>query len=144
MTEFHDLPQDEQRRLIYPEIIRVVRLLGGRATRAQIREELKNSSRVIDVETITAEKDSPNRPGETFRPFDFPFYMSIKDLVFTGYLSDEDRHTVALTDKGREVDMNSWDLMKEVFKPARAEWNRRAKRNKQLREANSENSVQPV
>ena len=65
MTEFHDLPQDEQRRRIYPEVIRVVRLLGGRATRAQIREELKNSSRVIDVETITAEKDSPNRPGET-------------------------------------------------------------------------------
>ena len=152
MTEFHNLQQDEQHRLtypemsrlLYPEIIRVVRLLGGRATRAQIREELKNSSRVIDVETITAEKDSPNRPGETFRPFDFPFYISIKDLVFTGYLRDEDRHTVALTDKGREVDMDSWNLTEEVFKPARAEWNRRAKRNKQLREANSENSAQPV
>ena len=57
MTELHNLRQDEQHRLtypemsrlLYPEIIRVVRLLGGRATRAQIREELKNSSRVIDV-----------------------------------------------------------------------------------------------
>jgi restriction system protein len=110
-----------------------LRVLGGSASRSEIREELKNSSKVVSPEEISAQKQSKKNPGQTFRPFDFNFYMAIKNLVFAGFLREMPKSSVELTAKGRTTDTNSWDLDRDVYSLSRPEWDSRAKKNKERR-----------
>lgn len=132
-VSFDSLTQGQWERALLPEIIRVMRVLGGQATRSAIREELKNSSEVVSTEVITYEKESKKHPGQHFRPFDFPFYMAINNLVFSGYLKNVSRNTVELTEKGRGVDTNVWNIDADVYALSMPEWKARAKKNKQAK-----------
>lgn len=81
---FEKLSRGEQMDLMKPEIIKVLRDLGGYASRKEIKNELKTSSENIPEEYIDLRKESKN--GNFYTPFDFAFNFSIKEFEEAGLL----------------------------------------------------------
>ncbi|WP_440894992.1 restriction endonuclease [Amphibacillus sp. Q70] len=139
---FEELSRSEQSNILKPEIIKILRELGGIASRKEIINELKTTSENIPEEYIDYRKQGKN--GKLFSPFVFPFNFSIKEFELAGFLITPKRGYVELTEKGRTFNINDTkSLLQEVKEYADPYWGMKNKerRERQL-ESNQEDSDQ--
>lgn len=117
--EFMDIPSLERENLLMPEIIRCLRNLGGIASRNQVVKELKEASDIIPEDYIDFMKES-QRTGNSYKPFDFQYNYAVKHLAHAGFVELPKRGTIKLMEKGRNVDLESFDsekMVREISEP---------------------------
>lgn len=98
----------ERENLLMPEILRCLINLGGKATRNQVINELRETSEIIPEEYIDFERKS-HKTGNNYRPFRYQFNFAIKHLSYADYLTIPVRGSVKLTEKGRNADLDNFD-----------------------------------
>lgn len=126
-NDFENLKRNEQSEILKPEIIRVLRDLGGQASRKEIRNELKTSSDKIPEEYIDFRKEGKN--GQLFSPFLFPFNFAIKEFEVANFITMPKRGYVKLTEKGRTFDIEDKEsLLSEISKFAAPYWEEKNKK----------------
>lgn len=111
--KFEKLSQREQESLIMPEIIKSLRKLGGRELTKNIREDILMRDNVIPESFIT--KKTTSQRGREYRPFDYVFNFSVRNLDFSGFLTRPKRGEVGLTKMGREFDLGRLDLQCDIY-----------------------------
>lgn len=111
--EFMNKTTVERENILMPEILKYLIKLGGKATRNQVINELRENSEWIPEDYIDFEKES-HRTGNAYRPFKYQFNFAVKHLLYADYLSIPERGSIKLTEKGRNTDIDSFDGDKQV------------------------------
>ena len=94
------------------EILIAMRCLGGQVTRREISSDIRDNSTAISEQEVDKIKVS-KKTGNKYKPFDYTLNYAVIYLVRTGYLA-EDGHQVELAEKGRKVDLDTFDPEKDV------------------------------
>lgn len=127
-TYDHLHSRKEKENFLMPILIKLLQNLGGKTTRAELKEEIRTSVSEISEDAINEFKIS-KKNGKPWKPFDFVFNFSISNLEFSGYLTCPKRGELLLTEKGRECDISALDVDKDILELARVEWERRSNKN---------------
>ncbi|WP_294955612.1 restriction endonuclease [uncultured Lactobacillus sp.] len=94
------------------EILIAMRRLGGQVTRREISSDIRDNSTAISEHEVDKVKVS-KKTGNKYRPFAYMLNYAVIYLVRTGYLA-EDGHQLELAEKGRKVDLDTFDPEKDV------------------------------
>ena len=116
------------------EILIAMRRLGGQVTRREISSDIRDNSTAISEQEVDKIKVS-KKTGNKYKPFDYTLNYAVIYLVRTGYLA-EDGHQVELAEKGRKVDLDTFDPEKDV-RPFLEDNNSQELKKKSLAEINS-------
>ncbi|QGV04240.1 restriction endonuclease [Lactobacillus acetotolerans] len=108
------------------EILISMHRLGGQITRKEIRQDIRDNSQAITENQVDMVKTS-KRSGNKYKPFDYTFYYAVKYLIVTGYINTDDNYELELSEKGRTVDLNTFDPERDVRTVIR---NKKAEKNK--------------
>ncbi|MCG7656764.1 restriction endonuclease [Wielerella bovis] len=128
--KFEEMKRDEQYRILMPIVIKLLQNLGGKASRKELRDEIKTSADEIPEAFI--DKTKPAKNGGVFYPFNFIYNFSITNLEMAGFLTCPQRGEVALTEKGRMCQAEQLDIEKDVYVFSKPQWaERKANRKKQ-------------
>ncbi|MDO4670706.1 MAG: restriction endonuclease [Aerococcus sp.] len=95
------------------EVLRAMQALGGKLTRKEIKREIRDHSAIIPEEMVDEVKKS-KKTGSLYHPFDYLCNFAIKDLIASEYITTEDNRSLELSEKGRMVDLNTFDLIKTI------------------------------
>lgn len=129
---FETLSRKIQEELLMPEVVLVLRRLGGYATRNEIKKEIKASTDFISEESIDFVKISRN--GREYKPFNYAFNFSITNLEMAGFLTVPKRGSVELTEKGRSFDLEKLNIEEDIRALANPQWEQRSLKRKALNE----------
>lgn len=132
MQKFETLSRTEQGNFIIPILIKVLRKLGGQASRNELKNTLISDTDEIPEEFVNLSKQSKN--GNKYQPFAFTFNFAIKDLIFADFLNRPGRGEVELTEKGRVFDIDNFDVNRDVLTISRGKWREKSEENKRNKE----------
>ena len=99
--------------LIMIEVLKAMKELGGRVTRKEVRREIRDHSDVISEEQVDKIRKSKKTEKE-YHPFTYRFNFAVKHLITAGYIVTENNHDLELSEKGRMVDFEKFDLIHDV------------------------------
>lgn len=103
----------EKENLIMKESLLSLRHLGGKASRKEIKREIRDHSDKISESTVDERRVS-KKSGRKYSPFEYRFNFSIKHLIKAGFISTADNKTLELTNKGLSVNVEFMDIDKDV------------------------------
>lgn len=129
-TEFEKLSQAQQEELLMPELLLILRRLGGYATRHELKKEIKTSTDFISETFVDFVKNSKN--GREYQPFNYIFNFSVSNLELARFLNFPKRGSVELTEKGRSFDINKLNIEDDVRMLAKPKWEERSLKRKYL------------
>ena len=116
------------------EILISMSRLGGQVTRREISSDIRDNSTAISEHEVDKIKVS-KKTGNKYKPFDYTLNYAVIYLMRTGFLA-EDGHQLELTEKGRKVDLDTFDPEKDV-RPFLEDNNSQELKKKSLAEINS-------
>lgn len=103
--DYSQLNREGQEKLLLPEIIRILRLLGGKATRHEIKQMMRKHTEFLEDEDIDELRQS-TKSGKYYPPFLFVFNFALKNLKIAEYVIYERMSEVELTELGRKVTLD--------------------------------------
>ncbi|VEE08136.1 EcoKMrr [Neisseria animalis] len=119
-----------------PILIKLLQNLGGKASRKELKHEIKTS--VHEIPESVIDETRPAKNGGLYHPFNFVFNFSIINLEMAGFVTFPERGVVALTEKGRMCQVERLDI-EEIYTLSRPQWEKRsAKRKKHFSEVSIE------
>src|SRR5699024_6864734 len=86
--------------------------LGGVATRKAIKRDIYDNSTIIPEDYMDYVRTA--KSGNEYKPFDFSFNYAIRHLLLAEYIRQPKKDELELTEKGRKVDLDSFDADKDV------------------------------
>lgn len=86
--------------------------LGGVATRKAVKRDIYDNSMIIPEDYMDYVRTA--KSGTEYKPFDFSFNYAIRHLLLAEYIRQPKKDEVELTEKGRKVDLDSFDADKDV------------------------------
>lgn len=98
---------------IMVDLIRALQSLGGQATRQEIKRAIRRHSQSL-TKDIMDEVRTSKRTGRTYRPFDLRFGFAVHHLTAAGYLTKTENHQLQLLEKGRTVELTTFDPTQDV------------------------------
>ena len=99
--------------LAMKEVLIAMHKLGGQVTRKDIRNEIRASSKVISEAEVDKTRVS-KKTGERYHPFDYTMNFAVKYLILVGFINTDDNRTLELSEKGRKVNFDNFDAVKDV------------------------------
>ncbi|ANK59435.1 restriction endonuclease [Loigolactobacillus backii] len=125
--DFSNLPRVQQEDVIMPEIIKILRKLGGHATTNEVKQALLEQDNAIPETVINQIK--MGKKGQQYKPFNFPFNFSVTNLEIAGILMRPQRGEIELTKSGRQLNLDSLNIQMDIRAKSDPEWKRRHKQN---------------
>ena len=122
--------------LIMKAVLKSLIDLGGIAERKDIKRDIYDNSTLIPEDYIDYTSKS-KQTGNEYKPFNYQFSFAIKHLMLAGFVKYPNRGEVELTEKGRKVNLETFDPLKEVrviSEPAMKEESEKRKTKKQITE----------
>ena len=99
--------------LAMKEVLIAMHKLGGQVTRKDIRNEISDSSNVFSKADVDKTRIS-QKTGEKYHPFYYTMNFAIKYLILVNFIQSADNRILELTEKGRKVDLDTFDPEKDV------------------------------
>ena len=99
--------------LAMKEVLIAMHKLGGQVTRKDIRNEIRASSKVISEAEVDKTRVS-KKTGERYHPFDYTMNFAVKYLILVGFINTDDNRTLELSEKGRKINLDTFDAEKDV------------------------------
>lgn len=126
--DFKELSYDGKVAYLIPPILKVLQEAGGQLERSEIK------ARICDLDDQIAEyadlEKKSSKTGRTYKEFNFKFNFAIKDLSFVGLLNYVNSSPVTLTDKGLYLNIDSFNVDKEVIEPSKIYWEKNKNKKK--------------
>lgn len=107
-----------------PEILQAMRNMGGQVTRDDVLQYMRENSKAFSEQQIDEERVS-KKSGNTYHPFRYKFNFAIKNLGDAGFIEKLDHYQIALSQKGRNFDLNHFDPIRDVRTISDSEWVRK-------------------
>ena len=104
---------NERENLIMKAVIKSLTDLGGIEKRKEVKRNIYDNSTLIPEDYIDYTRKS-KQTGNEYKPFDYQFNFAIKHLMLADFVRYPKRGEVELTEKGRKVNLESFDPLKEV------------------------------
>lgn len=117
------LPRSEQEAIMIAEIMNYLKKLGGYANRRELLSAIKQGENSIS-ESFFDEQKISKKSGNTYKPSDFVFNFSMKNLELAGYIQKPRQSIFELTELGRKSEINA-SFGKRVQKEAKPNWKNR-------------------
>ncbi|WP_153832545.1 Mrr restriction system protein [Fundicoccus ignavus] len=117
-------------------IINSLNDIGGIAERKDIKRDIYENSKLIPEDYIEYLRQS-KKTGAKYKPFNYHFNFAIKYLMLADFVRYPKKGEVELTEKGRKVDLDTFDPVTEVrvlSEPAMKEESKKRKTKKQITE----------
>ncbi|GEK91236.1 restriction endonuclease [Alkalibacterium kapii] len=133
----------ERENLIMKAIIKSLLDLGGVADRKEIKRDIYDNSTLIPEDYIDFTRAS-KQTGAEYKPFSYQFNFAVKHLLLADYVRYPRRGEVELTEKGRKVDLETFDPVHDVrivSQPAMDKNSGKTKSKNPLIEAKLENEI---
>lgn len=99
--------------LIMKAVIKSLNDLGGIAERKDIKRDIYDNSKLIPEDYIDFTRQS-KKTGAKYKPFNYQFNFAIKYLMLADFVGYPKKGEVELTEKGRKVDLDTFDPLTEV------------------------------
>ena len=99
--------------LIMKAVIKSLNDLGGIAERKDIKRDIYDNSKLIPEDYIDFTRQS-KKTGAKYKPFNYQFNFAIKHLMLADFVRYPKKGEVELTEKGRKVDLDTFDPLTEV------------------------------
>ena len=99
--------------LAMKEVLIAMHKLGGQVTRKDIRNEISDSSNVFSKADVDKTRIS-QKTSEKYHPFYYTMNFAIKYLILLNFIQSDDNRFLELTEKGRKVDLDTFDPEKDV------------------------------
>lgn len=133
---FDTLNTEMQVSYLIKPIIEVLQEAGGQLERSEIRD------RICEKDEHIAEFEqkiyTSGRSGNKYKKFDFKFNFAIKELSYVNIISYiKYNPKIVLTQKGLEINLNSFDVKTEVRDKAKIYWEEHSAKNKNKKNKNS-------
>lgn len=110
---FNDVTILEKENIMMREIIYSLQKQGGRVSRKDLRQDIRDNSSLVPAEYMDFLKRSENT-GREYRPSDYQLNFAMKHLCKAGFLNSPTRGMWELTEKGRKVDVSHFDPVTQV------------------------------
>lgn len=98
---------------IMGEVLKAMQSLGGKVTRKDVKREIRDHSAIISEGKVDQVRIS-KKTGVKYHPFDFRFNFAVKHLINAGFITTENHRDLELTEKGRQIELNSFDPVRDV------------------------------
>ncbi|MDE1549838.1 Mrr restriction system protein [Jeotgalibaca caeni] len=105
----------ERENLLMKAILKSLIDLGGVAERKEIRRDIYDNSPIVPEDYIDYYRIS-KQTGNKYKPFNWQFNFAMKYLKYAEFVTYPKRGTIELTEKGRKVDLSSFDPVEDVRK----------------------------
>lgn len=125
---YDKLNSEEQISYLIKPIIRALQEAGGQLERSEIRDRI--SEKDEHIAEFEQKIYTSGRTGKPYRKFDFKFNLAMKELNYVGIVEYEKyKPIVTLTTKGLEIDLNRFDVTRDVREIAKQYWKDHSKKN---------------
>src|SRR5699024_1708269 len=104
---------NERENLIMRAAIKSLTDVGGVAKRKEVKRDIYDNSPIIPEDYIDYTRHS-KQTGKEYKPFDYQFNFAIKHLLLADIVRYPKRGEVELTEKGRKVNLESFNPLTEV------------------------------
>ena len=130
---FRDMAKYEKQDFLLPIIIKALQNLGGKATKQELKEEIRISAAdQIPEDVIDEVRISKN--GSEWKPFDMTFSFALTNLKFSDFVSSPKRGEIALTEKGIMCDTTkAAEIIRDVAILSAPVWEKRIEENQRLK-----------
>ena len=131
-----EMTTSDREDLIMKAVIKTLNDLGGIAERKDIKRDIYDNSKLIPEDYIDYTRQS-KKTGAKYKPFNYQFNFAIKYLMLADFVRYPKKGEVELTEKGRKVDLDTFDPLTEVrvlSEPAMKEESEKRKTKKQITE----------
>jgi len=132
----NELTTSDREDLIMKAVIKSLTDLGGIAKRKEVKRDIYDNSTIIPEDYIDYTRQS-KQTGNEYKPFDYQFNFAIKHLLLADFVRYPERGEVELTEKGRKVNLDTFDSLTEVrvvSEPAMEEEAQKRKSKKKIAE----------
>lgn len=129
-----ELTTSDREDLIMKAVIKSLNDLGGTAERKDIKRDIYDNSKLIPEDYIDYKRTS-KKTGAEYKPFNYQFNFAIKYLMLADFVWYPKKGQVELTEKGRKVNLESFDPLTEVrvlSEPAMKEESEKRKTKKEI------------
>ena len=123
--------------LIMKAVLKTLNDLGGIAERKDIKRDIYDNSKLIPEDYIDYTRQS-KKTGTKYKPFNYKFNFAIKYLMLADFVRYPKKGDVELTEKGRKVDLDTFDPLTEVrvlSEPAMKEESEKRRAKKEITES---------
>lgn len=110
MEEYTTIERED---LIMKAVLKSLMDLGGIGKRKEVKRYIYDNSTIIPEGYIDFTRKS-KQTGNEYKPFNYQFNFAIKHLLLAGYVRYPKRGEVELTEKGRKVDLETFDPVLDV------------------------------
>src|SRR5690625_288716 len=127
---------NERENLIMKAVIKSLTDLGGVEKRKEVKRNIYDNSTLIPEDYIDYTRKS-KQTGNEYKPFDYQFNFAIKHLMLADFVRYPKKGEVELTEKGRKVDLDTFDPVTEVrvlSEPAMKEESEKRRAKKEITE----------
>ncbi|MCY7730632.1 Mrr restriction system protein [Aerococcus urinaeequi] len=108
-----EMTTSDREDLIMKAVIKSLNDLGGIAERKDIKRDIYDNSKLIPEDYIDFTRQS-KKTGAKYKPFNYQFNFAIKYLMLADFVGYPKKGEVELTEKGRKVDLDTFDPLTEV------------------------------
>jgi len=137
---FNELNNLDKEKYIATLVLKNLQELGGQAERSEIRERILDSDE--EIAQYANEVRVSKKTNSEWRPFAYKFNFALKNLQIANYLTySRGNPSVQLTEKGINVNINEFDINRDVYDVSEAYWHNNPKKNKDKSEENEDDEV---
>lgn len=113
--DFKNLTNARKEKALVPMILKVLQDSGGKMLRNEIIEKISELN--DGVAQFAAQEFYSKKTGEKYKKFAFNFNFALKNLLLAEFINRKDKNPeIILTKKGQNVDLEKFDVEKEVYK----------------------------
>lgn len=133
---------NERENLIMKAVIKSLTDLGGIEKRKEVKRNIYDNSTLIPEDYIDYTRKS-KQTGNEYKPFDYQFNFAIKHLMLADFVRYPKRGEVELTEKGRKVNLETFDPLKEVRVLSEPAMKEESEKRKAKKEINKTTELEP-
>ncbi len=137
---FAELNNLDKEKYIATLVLKNLQELGGQAERSEIRERILDSDE--EIAQYANEVRVSKKTNSEWHPFAYKFNFALKNLQISNYLTySRGNPSVQLTEKGINVNINEFDITRDVYDVSEAYWHNNPKRSKNKNEEDGDDEV---
>ena len=126
---FDTLNSEQQVSYLIKPIIKVLQEAGGQLERSEIKDRI--SEKDEHIAEFEQKIYTSSKSGNQYKRFDFKFNFALKELNYVGFLMYEKyKPLVTLTEKGASINLDTFDVEREVREKAVTYWQEHSSKNK--------------
>lgn len=134
---YDELNSEEQVSYLMKPIIQVLQEAGGQLERSEIRDRI--SEKDEHIAEFEQKLYTSGQTGKPYKKFDFKFNFALKELNYVGIVAYQKyKPLILLTQKGADINLDDFNVGKEVREVARQYWEEQTLKNKKKTEDSDE------